>query len=175
MNLILSGFGLYFVVVGLIAIISYVTARKKSSSYGQVMLGNRSINYVLTALSAHASDMSDWLFMAFPAALYTYGMVSAWIAFGLIGGMWITWSYIAPQLRKATETYDALTLSGYFESRFSDTSGFLRIISAIICFFFFAVYIAAGLKGFGYLAESLFAIPYMYGILIAIFSMRTLR
>lgn len=171
MNLSLCGFGLYFIVVGLIAAVSYLTTRKNPSSYGQVMLGNRSVNYVLTALSAHASDMSDWLFMAFPAALYAHGLVSSWIAFGLIGGMWATWSYVAPNLRKATEKYNALTLSGYFEARFSDTSGFLRSSTAFICFFFFAVYIAAGLKGFGYLGESLFAIPYTYGIMIAIVAM----
>jgi sodium/proline symporter len=171
MNLSLCGFGLYFVVVGLIAAISYLTTRKNSGSYGQVMLGNRSVNYILTALSAHASDMSDWIFMAFPAYLYANGLVSFWIAVGLVVGMWVTWNYVAPQLRKATEQYDALTLSGYFEARFSDTSGFLRALVAIICFFFFAIYIAAGLKGFGYLGESLFAIPYAYGVTLAIVAM----
>ena len=140
MNFILIGFALYFVIVGCITLISYMTIRKNTESYGQVLLGNRSVNYVLTALSAHASDMSDWLFMAFPAALYTNGLVSAWIAVGLICGMWITWKYVAPELRKATEAYGALTLSSYFEHRFSDTSGMLRLVSAIICFFFFSIY-----------------------------------
>ncbi len=171
MNLNICGFGLYFIVVGIVALFSYISTKKNNHSYNQIMLGNRSVNYVLTALSAHASDMSDWIFMAFPAYLYTNGLISFWIAIGLIGGMWVTWNFIAPQLRKTTEKYDALTLSGYFESRFNDNSGFLRIITALICFFFFSIYIAAGLKGFGYLGESLFEIPYIYGIFIGITAM----
>ncbi len=171
MNLNICGFGLYFVVVGFVALFSYFLTKRSNHSYNQIMLGNRSVNYVLTALSAHASDMSDWIFMAFPAYLYSNGMISFWIAIGLVGGMWITWNFIAPQLRKATEKYDALTLSAYFESRFNDNSGFLRIITALISFFFFSIYIAAGLKGFGYLGESLFGIPYLQGIFIGITAM----
>lgn len=168
MNLSLYGFMLYFFIVGCIAYISYLAKRNKPGSYGNMMLGNRSVNYFLTALSAHASDMSDWIFMAFPAYVYTKGGLGAWIALGLIGGMWITWKYIAPRLRAVTQQYNALTLSGYFEHRFSDTSGTIRVLVALICFLFFSVYIAAGLKGFGYLTESLFQIPYQYGIGIAI-------
>src|SRR3990167_10503137 len=104
MQLLLVGFIVYFIVITLIALASYITTKKTArANYSQVILGDRSINYILTAFSAHASDMSDWLFMAFPAALYGGGMINAWIAIGLVGGMTIVWLFIAPQLRKATE------------------------------------------------------------------------
>src|SRR5256885_12395038 len=167
MELLLVGFIVYFIIISFIAFASYLTT-KKSSQYAQVILGDRSINYVLTAFSAHASDMSDWLFMAFPAALYGGGMINAWIAIGLVAGMYFVWKYIAPTLRTATEKLNAMTLSTYFEKRFTDTSGAIRLISAIISLFFFAVYIAAGLKGFGFLAESVFELSYITGIIIAI-------
>lgn len=167
MNFIIVGFVLYFIAIAIITLASYLSRPAKVSSYNEFMIGNRSVNYVLTALSAHASDMSDWLFMAFPAMLYTHGAISFWIAFGLIAGMWITWSYIAPQLRKATQNYNAITLSSYFEQRFQDQTGFLRVTSALLCCLFFTIYIAAGFKGFGYLSESLFAIPALYGTGIA--------
>jgi len=167
MQLILVGFIVYFVIIGCISLAVYMS-NKKSSSYKQVILGGRSVNYVLTALSAHASDMSDWLFMAFPAALYMGGLVNAWIAVGLVGGMWITWQYIAPQLRRATEKFSAMTLSTYFERRYDDTSGAIRLISALMSILFFAVYIAAGLKGFGFIAQSVFELPYIIGVIVAL-------
>jgi sodium/proline symporter len=169
MSLLLVGFITYFCIIGIIAFASYYKNKTKSrSQYSEVILGNRSINYVLTALSAHASDMSDWLFMAFPAALYAGGMINAWIAVGLVGGMFTAWHCIAPQLRKATEKYNCFTLSTYFEKRFDDTSGIIRLVSAILSIIFFAVYIAAGLKGFGFIAESVFDIPYVVGLIVAL-------
>lgn len=167
MQLILVGFIVYFVIIGLIGLAVYMN-NKKSGSYQHVILGGRSVNYFLTALSAHASDMSDWLFMAFPAALYTGGLVNAWIAIGLVGGMWITWQYIAPQLRRNTEKLNSITLSTYFERHYHDTSGIIRLMSALMSILFFAIYIAAGLKGFGFLAESVFQLPYIVGVVIAL-------
>jgi len=62
------GFVCYFLIVGLISLASYLQGKKnKKIQYSEAILGGRSINYFLTALSAQASDMSDWLFMAFPA------------------------------------------------------------------------------------------------------------
>lgn len=168
MSLLLVGFITYFIIIGIIAFASYINNNNKSTQYSEVLLGNRSINYVLTALSAHASDMSDWLFMAFPAALYSGGLINAWIAIGLIGGMFTVWHCIAPKLRKTTEEYNCFTLSTYFERRFNDTSGIIRLMSAVLSIIFFAVYIAAGLKGFGFLAESVFHIPYSVGIIVAV-------
>ena len=169
MSLLLVGFIIYFFIIGIIACASYISSNKNSSTqYSETILGNRSVNYLLTALSAHASDMSDWLFMAFPGALYAGGMINAWIAIGLVGGMFTVWQYIAPKLRTKTAFYNCFTLSTYFERHFQDTSGIIRIISAFLSIIFFAVYIAAGLKGFGFIAESVFYIPYFIGVIVAI-------
>ena len=66
--------------------IGLASYRKQTSSV-DFIVGNRSLNFWVTALSAHASDMSSWLFMAFPAAIYLGGLSQAWIAFGLLAGM----------------------------------------------------------------------------------------
>lgn len=170
MQLLLVGFIVYFLIIGLIALVSSVHHKKSAQGeYGQVILGNRSVNYFLTAFSAHASDMSQWLFMGFVALFYTNGFMSGpWIALGLVIGMWFTWQFIAPELRKKTEYFKAYTLSTFFDKRFQDHAGILRLLSAFISLFFFAIYIAAGLKGFGFLAESLFNLPYIVGTLVAI-------
>lgn len=140
---------------------------KKQTSSTEFILGNRSLNFWLTALSAHASDMSAWLFMAFPAAVYAGGLPKTWIAWGLIFGMYVNWQFIATRLRKATEKYNANTLSTFFERRFGDNSGTIRLLTAVIALFFLASYIAAGLIAMGLLFESVFGINYYVGLSVA--------
>src|SRR6266436_3807221 len=114
----------YFLVLLLIASLSY----RKQSSDKDFLIGNRSLNFWLTALSAHASDMSSWLFLGYPALIFTTGLFSAWAAIGLTVFMFLNWHFIAPKIRTATEQAESLTLSSYFEARFSDTSGSIRLV-----------------------------------------------
>ena len=178
---VMVGFVVYCMLLGAILCGVYCYARPKASvpmepdagiatpDIAHFALGNRSIHYVATALSAHASDMSDWLFMAYPAVIYGIGMEQAWISVALVIGMFLNWKFVAPRLRRETERYNALTLSTYFEKRFNDNSGIMRMVTAALITFFFIVYIAAGLKGIGFLLESAFHIPYLYAIMCATF------
>lgn len=156
-------FFLYFLVLLAIGLICH----KKQTTSADFIVGNRSLNFWLTALTAHASDMSAWLFMAFPAALYIGGLSKAWIALGLILGMYMNWQFIAEKLRIETEKYNSYTLSTYFERRFQDTSGAIRLLTAFMSLFFLTAYLAAGLIAMGYLFESLFGINYYVGLSVA--------
>ena len=155
-------FGSYFAILLLVAFIF----TKKQKSDTDFILGNRSLNFWLTALSAHASDMSSWLFMAYPALIFTTGLFSAWTAIGLIIGMFLCWQFVAPKIRTATEQTNSLTLNAYFEARFADTSGNIRFVAAGMSVFFFTIYITSGLVGLGLLTESLFNLNYLVGISI---------
>lgn len=155
---------LYFGVLLFIGVLSY----KKQASSVDFILGGRSLNYYVTALSAHASDMSSWLLMAYPAVIMTEGLFQAWTAVGLILFMYLNWHFVAPKIRIATEKYNSLTLSSYFESRFNEHRGIIRVLSAIMAFIFFTIYISAGLVSLGLLFESLFQISYINGIMIGI-------
>ncbi|MBT6927929.1 MAG: sodium/proline symporter [Waddliaceae bacterium] len=162
----IAAFTLYFLILLAIGMISWW--RHKIKTDKDFNVGDRSLNYWVTAISAHASDMSSWLFLGFPAAIYSAGLFKAWTAVGLIIGMFLNWQFIAPKIRKATEKYDCYTVSGYFERRFKDTSGIISILTATIAFFFFTVYLSAGLVGMGFLFESVFNVPYITGITIGI-------
>lgn len=156
--------GLYFLCALGVGAFSY----KKRASASDFLMGNRSLNYWLTALAAHASDMSNWLFMGYPAIIFVGGLFKGWVAIGLILCMLLNWQWIAPKLRILTEKSGNLTLSGFFESRLNDHTGLIRLFSAAICFLFYAIYISAGLIGLGHLAESLFGVSYLVGILSGI-------
>ena len=147
-----------------IALISF----KGHQSSSDFILGNRSLNFWLTALAAHASDMSSWLFLAFPAVIFTKGLISAWLAVGLCLFMFLNWFFIAPRVRLQTEEYNSYTFSSFFESRFADTSGIIRIFTGLMLCTFYTIYISAGIVSLGLLIEALFGINYSIGITIGL-------
>lgn len=165
-NLIkLSAVFCYFFVLFLVAFFSY----KKNLTNTDFIIGNRSLNFWLTALAAHASDMSSWLFLAYPAMIFTLGLHQAWSAIGLIVFMFLNWQLIAKKVRTATEQYGSLTFSSFFENRLADTTGYIRLFTALMQFVFYTIYISAALQGLGLLFVALFGIPYYVGTLIGIF------
>ncbi len=142
---------------------------RKSTTSSSFMLGNRSMNYWVTALATQASDMSDWLFMAYPGLIYAFGLFDSWVAIGLIVFMFLNWQFIAPRLRHATEQYQSLTLASFFEKRFKDSSHIIRLLSVYFMLFFTTFYIGAELIGLGRLFETTFGIEYNLGIGISMF------
>jgi len=154
----------YFSLLLLVVICSY----KKQRTEAEFVLGNRSLNFWLTALSAQASDMSSWLFLAYPALIFGGGVMATWAAIGLMIGMFLNWHYVAPQLRRLTEKFGSLTLSAYFEKRFHDPTGQLRIISGLMSVLFFTIYISSGLVAMGILVESLLGFNYYLGTLFGL-------
>ena len=160
----LSAILIYFSILLTIGILSY----KRHLSANDFIIGSRSMNYWLTALAAHASDMSSWLFMGYPAAIFLGGIFKAWAAVGLVLFMLLNWILVAPKIRIATEQYNSLTFSSFFESRLADTSGTIRVFTAIMSLVFYTIYISAGLVGLGLLLETLFGINYQIGVLLGI-------
>lgn len=152
--------------VGMFGIAWAAVRRHGTTHHDSFMLGGRSLGYIVTALSAHAADMSDWLFMGLPGAIYAVGMFKCWVAISLVIGMFLSWHFIAGPLRIATHAYDSNTLSTYFARRFNDTSGLISIASALIVVFFFTIYLAVGIKGAGYVLNLVFGIPYLVGALL---------
>lgn len=140
---------------------------RKSKSEADFVLGNRSLSFWLTALSAHAADMSAWLFMAMPAAIFIGGVPNGWIALGLLLGMFLNWQFVAPRLRGETEKLDSNTLSTFFERRFQDTSGIIRFFTALLSLVYLISYISGMLLAMALLFDSLFGIDFYVGIAIS--------
>ena len=134
-------------------------------SFDDYILGGRSLGPYVTALSAGASDMSGWLLLGLPGALYLGGLSEAWIGIGLVLGAWANWRWVAAPLRVYTErSENALTLPDYFTHRFEDRGRLLRILAAAIILVYFAIYCASGIVAGARLFESVFAVPYAQAI-----------
>lgn len=161
--LILCAFATYFILLIGISLLFF----KKKQSAKNFLLADRSLNYWVTALSAQTSDMGSWLFLAYPAMVYTLGIKEIWTAVGLIIFMAINWLIIAPALRRQTAQYQAETLTEFFEKKLNDNK-YIAIISGVISVYFFVIYIASGLAGIGKIFNQAFDIPLFWGTLIGI-------
>ncbi|MBO1504181.1 sodium/proline symporter PutP [Serratia proteamaculans] len=136
-------------------------AYRATNNFDDYILGGRSLGSVVTALSAGASDMSGWLLMGLPGAIFLSGISESWIAIGLTIGAYLNWKLVAGRLRVHTEANNnALTLPDYFTSRFEDKSKLLRVISAIVILVFFTIYCASGIVAGARLFESTFGMSY---------------
>ncbi|MFC4076636.1 sodium/proline symporter PutP [Salinithrix halophila] len=140
-------------------------AYKKTSDLSDYMLGGRNLGPAVTALSAGASDMSGWLLMGLPGAMYATGLSSGWIVIGLTAGAYLNWLFVAPRLRTYTEVANnSITIPDYFENRFKDGSRLLRIVSALVIFIFFTFYTSSGMVSGGELFKSSFGMDYLWGV-----------
>ncbi|MGG7669918.1 sodium/proline symporter PutP [Yersinia sp. J1] len=142
-------------------IIIGLMAYRATNNFDDYILGGRSLGSVVTALSAGASDMSGWLLMGLPGAIFLSGISESWIAIGLTLGAYLNWKLVAGRLRVQTEANNnALTLPDYFTSRFEDKSKLLRVISAVVILVFFTIYCASGIVAGALLFESTFGMSY---------------
>lgn len=134
---------------------------KATDNLSDYILGGRSLGPVVTALSAGASDMSGWLLMGLPGAVFLHGLSASWIAIGLCLGGWLNWRFVAARLRIYTEKVgNALTLPDYFTNRFEDQGNLLRIVTALVILVFFTIYCASGVVAGARLFESMFGMDY---------------
>ncbi len=149
----LTTFIVYFIALIAFGIFFY----RNTDTLSDYILGGRNLTSGVAALSAGASDMSGWLLLGLPGAVYAFGLNQIWIAVGLSIGAYLNWQFVARKLRKYTEVaQDSITLPDYLEYRFQDKSRMLRVISALVILIFFAVYTASGLVAGATLFESAF-------------------
>ena len=155
----------------LVAMLAFgFVAYRITTDLSDYILGGRSLGPGVTALSAGASDMSGWLLLGLPGAVYAAGLGELWIGVGLVAGAWLNWLFVARRLRRFTALADdALTIPDYLENRFGDSSRALRTISAIVILVFFTLYISAGLVGGGLLFENTFGMDYSTALLVGAF------
>ncbi|GEN37538.1 sodium:proline symporter [Pseudoalteromonas tetraodonis GFC] len=155
---------LYFIVMLGIGLYAYKQSTSDISGY---MLGGRNLAPSVAALSAGASDMSGWLLMGLPGAMYLFGLSKVWIAIGLVLGAWANYFLVAPRLRVYTEkANDSITIPDYFANRFDDNKNILRVISAIVIIVFFTLYTSSGVVAGGKLFENSFQMSYEMGLYI---------
>ena len=167
--IILVAFVIY---MGMMILIGALNSKNKNNE--DYFLGGRGLSSWTAALSAQASDMSGWLLMGLPGAIYLAGSGEMWIAIGLLIGTILNWMLVARRLRKYTiVANNSLTIPSFFENRFKDNKGVLKIVSSIVIIVFFAVYTASAFSAGAKLFANVFGTgaddntAYMVGLIVA--------
>lgn len=154
---IITTFFLYISIMIIVGFIAYLLTK----TFDDYILGGRRLGRFVTGLSAGASDMSGWLIMGLPAAIFLSGLSEAWMAIGLTIGAWLNWRLVAAPLRVHTElNQNALTLPDYLSNRFEDKSRLIRVISALVILIFFTIYCASGVVAGAKLFQTTFGLSY---------------
>lgn len=145
--------------VGMVAI--GLVAYRMTSNMSDYVLGGRRLGPGTAALSAGASDMSGYLLLGVPGAVYASGMSAIWIVIGLTVGAYLNWQFVARRLRVYTEVAnDSITVPGFLENRFEDKTKLLRVVSAIVILVFFAFYTSSGMVAGAKLFQATFGLDY---------------
>ena len=151
-------FVLYFLLVIGIGIFFFIKGKGDTGEKG-FFLGGRKMNGLVSALSAGASDMSAWVLMGLPGAIYAAGMGQVWISIGLAIGTVLAWIFVAPKLRRySILANDSITIPQYLTNRFKSKSKVLQIVCAVIFMIVYCVYGASSIAACGALFKTLFGL-----------------
>ena len=149
--------------IGYLAIVAAIAfyATKRTSTAHDYVIGGRSLSAPVAALSAGASDMSGWLLLGLPGAVFALGLGEAWIVVGLVCGAWANWRLVAAKLRDYSERLQgAVTLPQFFARRVGAKTRAPALVATLLVLFFFAVYTAAGFVAAAKLFESVLGLDY---------------
>ena len=142
----------------------------KNANMNEYLLDNRRLGPVVTALSAGASDMSGWMLLGVPGAMYATGIVNIWMLAGLIIGAYCNYLFLAKRLRVYTEVAsDSITIPDFLENRFKDRTKILRIVSGVFILIFFTLYVSSGVIAGGKSFETFFGLPFSWGAILTLF------
>lgn len=156
---------LYFIGMTAIGLYYY----KRTNDLSDYILGGRSLNPWVSAMSAQASDMSGWLLLGLPGYAFVAGLEAVWISAGLALGTYFNWKLVAKRLRVFSEKADdSLTLSSYFQKRFKSNSVSLRVLTSVFILFFFLTYTASGLVASAKLFNTIFGVEYTLALTIGL-------
>ena len=161
--LTILAFILYFVVVLGIGYYFY----HKTHGVEDYVLGGRELNPYVGAMSAQASDMSGWLLLGLPGAIFVAGLGEIWIGIGLAIGSYLAWLFVAKRLRVYSEKCgNALTVPEFLSNRFRDGKGYLRLVSSIVILVFFTFYVTSGFVSGGNVFVSIFGADFDYRVAV---------
>ena len=162
MNFALLGFILYLIIILVVGFLTY----RRNKTHKDFFIAGRQLNSWVVAFSERASGESAWLLLGLPGAAYAAGLVKFWTALGCVLGIIFYWFYIAEDLRKESEKYQAFTLPTFLASRFEKGQSAIRILATFIIIFFFLFYLSAQFNGAGKILHVTFGIDQTVGMII---------
>ena len=164
MSMMAVGFICYLAIVAAIG----VHALRRTRNANDYVIGGRSLSAPVAALSAGASDMSGWLLLGLPGAVFAFGLGEAWIVVGLVCGAYANWRLVARRLRSASARLNAVTLPQFFAAQVAAKTRWPALVATLLVLFFFAIYTAAGFVAGAKLFASVLGLDYATALWIGV-------
>ena len=105
-----------------------------SHNMTEYYVGGRSLGGVVVGISFFATFASTNSYIGHTGKGYEYGVPWMTMAVLIVVFTWLSWTVVAPRLRRFTSHWDALTLPDYLEARFGAHNRALRLaMDAVVC------------------------------------------
>lgn len=142
----------YLVLMVCIGVYFFMRNKKNVNGEKEYFLGGRKMNAWVSALSAGASDMSAWVLMGLPGAIYISGVNQVWIPVGLLLGTIAMWIWVAPRLRRySILANDSITIPQFLANRFLSSNKSVQVVSAVVFLLTYCIYAASSIYACGIL------------------------
>lgn len=133
---------------------------RSSSNVVDFYVGGRNLGGFVVGVSFFATFASTNSYIGHAGKGYEYGLPWMVMAVFIVVFTWLSWSLVAPRLRRFTSHWDALTLPDYLASRFGANHRLLRSAAAVVILLSSLLYLVAIFKGAGNLFQHFLTIPY---------------
>jgi SSS family transporter len=140
-----------------------VWSGRKNKGTEDFLVAGRSIGPIVGGAAFAATQMSAGTFVGTIAVHYLTGGSFLWIWVGL----WFGWLIAATLVGPKFQAFKGLTVPDYVGKRFNSKSA--RGISALLILVAYTVYLTAQYQAGGNVFQTLFGIPFIWGVIIIIF------
>ena len=134
--------------------------RRRSTAVSDYYVGGRNVGGVVVGMSFFATYASTNSYIGNAGKGYEYGIAWLLCAITLVFFTWLSWTTVAPRMRRFAAHWDALTLPDFLNARFAAPTNALKFVTGLIVVFASLLYLIAIFKGAGNLFQHFFSIPY---------------
>ncbi len=168
---VLSIIVLLAAVVAVVAIV--LVSRRQTEDSGDYLTGGQQMGGIVTAFTFSASGASAGLFLGGAGMAYTFGWPGAMYQFGSIGGIFLSWVLLGPQIRKLAGRTGAISTPVLIAKEYGKP--ILRLITAIWTTIFIVPMMIVQFRGAALLFETNFGLSYVaslvvFGLIVAVFT-----
>ncbi|NIP14723.1 MAG: sodium/solute symporter [Pseudomonadales bacterium] len=134
--------------------------RRRSHDLTDYYVGGRGMGGVAVGISFFATFASTNSYIGHAGKGYEYGL--PWLTFAvmILIFAFLSWTSVAPRLRRFALHWDAITLPDYLARRYGAENPVLRVAAAVVILVSSLLYLVAIFKGGGHLFQQFLGIPY---------------
>jgi SSS family transporter len=157
-----------FVVYTAVLLYHARVGRRASGSLDNYYVGGRQLGGVALGVSFFATFASTNSYVGHAGKGYEYGLPWLSMAALIVLFTYLSWTTVAPRLRRFTTHWDALTLPDYLQQRFGARHPALRVAAGLVIVFSSVLYLVAIFKGAGSVFQMFLGIPYEAAVAITL-------